>query len=100
LELYNKALDLDKNNVNTLNNKDLCYDRIGKYDEAIKWYDKALEVDPNYVNALNVKGFCFYNLTRYNEAIECFDRAIEVDPKNSFAKEYKRRIEDYSRQPI
>ena len=48
LELYNRALDVDKNNVNALNNKGLCYDRIGKFEEAIKWYDKALEVDPKY----------------------------------------------------
>lgn len=52
---YDKALGIDPNYVDALNNKGVALDNLGRYEEAITYYDKALEIDPNDVDALNNK---------------------------------------------
>jgi tetratricopeptide (TPR) repeat protein len=53
IEYYDRALEVDPNYVNVLNDKSNALYYLGKYNEAIKYYDRALEVDPQHVNALS-----------------------------------------------
>ena len=60
IQYYDKALQVDPNYTDALNNKgDALYD-LDKYDEAIQIFDKALQIDPNDTDALNSKGDALY----------------------------------------
>jgi tetratricopeptide (TPR) repeat protein len=56
IECYDKALEIDPKDADTLNNKGNALDNLGKHKEAIECYDKALEIDPKHAIVLNNKG--------------------------------------------
>ena len=67
LVCYDKALEIDPNNVNAWNNKgDALFD-LGRYEESLVCYDKALEIDPNNVDVWGSKGDALGRLGRYEE---------------------------------
>jgi tetratricopeptide (TPR) repeat protein len=82
---YDKAIQIDANNVDAWNNKGVVLDNLGKYTEAIECYDKAIEIDPNDALAWYNKGITLDNLGKYTEAIEWYDKAIEIDPNYASA---------------
>ena len=47
LKYFDKALEIDPENVAAWNNKCVAFYRLGKNEEALKCIDKALEIDPN-----------------------------------------------------
>lgn len=59
----------------------LCYDRMGRYEDAITQYTTALQCREHSTVASNM-GSCYLNLGRNAEAIECFKRAIRADNTN------------------
>ena len=65
IKCYDKALEIDPNDVFAITNKGDALDNLGRYEEAITCYDKALEIKPNYGNAINNKGVALDNLDRY-----------------------------------
>jgi len=48
---YDKALAIDPNYKEALNNKGNALAKQGNYDQAITYYDKALAIDPNNKNS-------------------------------------------------
>jgi tetratricopeptide (TPR) repeat protein len=80
ITLYDKALEIDPNDVVALNNKGLALKNLSKYEEAITLYDKALEIDTKEVNVLTNKGVALDDLGRYEEAITWYDKALAVNP--------------------
>ena len=52
------------------------YNKLRRYDEAIKSYDRVIEINPNNVDAWNSKGLAFSNQGRYDEAIKSYDRVM------------------------
>ncbi len=79
---YDKALEIDPNYVDALNNKGVALGNLGKYEEVITCNDKILKIDPNYVDALNNKGVALGNLGKYEEEIHCYDEVLAIDPNN------------------
>lgn len=59
----------------------LCYDRMGRYEDAIHQYTSALQIREHSTVASNM-GSCYLNLGRSEEALECFLRAVRADNKN------------------
>ena len=85
MELFDKALAIDPNNVDALSRKGyfLGYD-LGQYDEAIQLYDKALAIDPNNTSTLYDKAFTLRESGEHQEAIETFDKALAIDPNDTY----------------
>ncbi len=50
IEYYEKALDIDHNNVTALDNKGYALYNLKKYDEAIDIASQAIGIDSNYAN--------------------------------------------------
>ena len=80
---YDKAIEIDPDNVYAWNNKGTALGELGRHDEALKCFDKILEIDPENAHAWNNKGVALGRLSRYDEALECFSKAIEIDPNNA-----------------
>src|SRR5919199_508897 len=80
LNLFDRVLAVDPNDVKTLTNKGNVLDTLGKHQEAIWYYDKALPIEPNDVVALQDKGSALDLLGRYNEAIKYYDKALAIKP--------------------
>src|SRR6056297_201181 len=53
IELYEKLLETDPYNTDTLVKLGNLYKDIGDIDKAIEYYKRALEIDPNNYSALN-----------------------------------------------
>ena len=84
IDCFDKALEIDSNNVDAWNNKANALYSLGRYDEAIQCYDRALEIDEMYTNAWNNKGLALGKLGRYDEAIQYYDRTLELDKNYTY----------------
>jgi tetratricopeptide (TPR) repeat protein len=78
LECSNKALELDPNSSDNLNNKAWALNALKKYDEALECSNKALELDPNSAWAFTNKAWALNGLKRHDEALECSNKALEL----------------------
>ena len=56
--------------------------RIGAYDEAIKFLRQVLKIDPKSVAAYNQMGLIYSEVGQRNEAIDSFKKSLEMDPSN------------------
>ena len=86
-------------NVVALHCKSSVFQKLGNYEEALKYLDDALAIWPDYTDGLVTKGVILSDLGKYDEAIECFDKALKIDPKSSIAWNNKgsalQRLENY-----
>jgi tetratricopeptide (TPR) repeat protein len=87
IRCYDKALEINPNNVYAWSNKGTAFSNLGKYQKAVEHYDKATELDPNDAYAWNNKGNALANLGKYEEAIRCYDKALEINPNMSVAQQ-------------
>ena len=86
---YDKAIEIDLNNVAAWYNKGLVLDCLNRYNEAIQCYDRVIKIDPNYANAWITKGLALGALDRYDEAIKYYEKAIEIEPYSAGAWNWK-----------
>ena len=82
IQYYDKALAIEPNDVDVLNNKGLALYNQQKYDESIQYYDKVLAIDPTNIYALNSKGLALYNQQKYDESIQYYDKALAIEPND------------------
>ena len=61
---YDKALAINPNNTDVLNNKGAALAKLNNFDEAIASFDKALAIKPNNTDALNGKGAALGKLNK------------------------------------
>lgn len=65
---------------NIHNNLGIAYDKIGRYEEAIKELHEALRLEPCYAEVHNNLAVTFGKMERYEEAINEFQEAIRLNP--------------------
>ena len=82
LEIFNKALEIDPENMVVLSNKGFVLLELGNYQEALDFFNKVLEIDPKDIDVLSSKGKALSMSGQYKEALEIFDEILEIDPKN------------------
>lgn len=82
VQQFQRSLDLDHNNDETLRSLADTYQRQGKIPAAEDAYRKAISLRPNYWGVYISFGTFYYNQARYSEAEEVFKRAIQVAPQN------------------
>ncbi len=78
LEKFEKAINIDPNNVHAWNGKGLALYKKGKLSDAVYCFDKTLSIDPNYAVAWFCKGLVLEDLGENAKAQECFDKAREL----------------------
>jgi len=92
ITFYDKALQLDANNISGLNNKATALDKLGRHIDALECINNALEIDANNTNTLNNKAATLFQLGNYRGSIELCDKILEIDPTNPTALSNKKII--------
>mgnify|MGYP001142332430 CR=1 FL=1 len=82
IKYYDKAIQMDKNNLEALMGKGLALREIGKYMEAISCFNQYIELSKeNYqrFNGFSEKGNTYICLGAYSDAAECFDKCLDIE---------------------
>ena len=75
LASYDRALTLQPDYAEVLNNRGNALCELKRYDEALASYGSALTLRPDHVDALNNCGNTLRELKRFDEALASYDRA-------------------------
>jgi tetratricopeptide (TPR) repeat protein len=62
-----------------------CYDRLGRWQEAIEACKQAIRIKPDLVLAHLMLGATYDGLGRYQDAIDAFKQAIRIKPDDAVA---------------
>jgi tetratricopeptide (TPR) repeat protein len=82
IELYDKILARDPDNVQALLGKGTMYRRLEKWPASLESLNRVLELDPDNVAAIRNKVDVFESVMSWDEALVCYDEIIERSPDN------------------
>ena len=85
LKALNKSLELDPNNVHSLNNRAYLLVWWNRLDEAIADLTKTLDLDPGFSYAYNNLGLAKIKLGDVENGLALINKSLESDPHNSYA---------------
>ena len=105
---YSKAIEIDPEDYNAINNRGLIKNELKDYEGAIADFIKVIEMNPKDDFAYNNRGNSKFYLKDYEGAIADYTKAIEINPKylnaynnrgNSkyYLKDYEGAIADYTK---
>jgi len=77
LASYDKALQINPDNIDAWNDQGIILEDLGRYQEAIAAYDQAIQVNPKFGWAWYNRGNALQALGRYEEALDSYDKAIQ-----------------------
>lgn len=61
----------------------IAYDRLNRFDEAVKQFERVLYLDPKNAAAMNYLGYSYADRgVRLDEAEDLAQRAVKLDPEN------------------
>ena len=83
---YEKALECDPQNVESIFRIAYNYDLHGQDDMALQFYRKCLEIKPVHVKALMNLGVLYEDTGQYAMAVKCFRSVLASDPNNERAR--------------
>ncbi|MBQ9666410.1 MAG: tetratricopeptide repeat protein [Bacteroidaceae bacterium] len=90
-EVIDKALEVDKYNVNALSAKAGILMTHEQYGDAIKYFTESLRLQPKNAGNLINRALCHYHLDQYRDAMNDYDLALTFEPKN-FVGHYNRGL--------
>jgi tetratricopeptide (TPR) repeat protein len=76
---YDKAIEIDPNDIEAWYNKGRALYYLERYEEAIECCDRALKINPRDGMALIEKGDFLRKLGKYEEATKCYHMAKELE---------------------
>ena len=82
LNYFQKAIELDPQNIAAKNNLANSYKVLGKFDISEKLYKEVLIMNPNYLKSINNYANLKQSFNDYENAIDLYKKALKVDPKN------------------
>ena len=85
IELFQQALRIDPNSVDTLMKLGYAKFHLGDLIGALKVYDKIFDIDITNSEAWNLKGLVHYEQKKYAQALDAVEKAIESEPTYGMA---------------
>jgi tetratricopeptide (TPR) repeat protein len=98
LEIYIEKpleVDVDRNQIQLMNNKAATLATQGKYQDALTWINLTLKIDPGNALALGIKGIIFSILGQEEEGLTMINKALEMEPNNTRVLELKKDLDEY-----
>ena len=77
---FERAWELDPDDVKTLNNLGKVLTTERKFDVAIQYFNRALQLNPRDAKALNNLGVALAAKGKLDEAVQQYQRALEQEP--------------------
>ncbi len=82
IELYDRILARDPDNIQALLGKGTMYRRLEKWPASLESLNRVLELDSENVAAIRNKVDVFESVMRWDDALACYDEIIERSPDN------------------
>jgi tetratricopeptide (TPR) repeat protein len=82
---FNRALEITKNDLDTLFYRSNSYVEIKDYDSAIAGYTELIRLKPDNVACYNNRGVAYTDKRDIEKAIADFNQAIRLDPNDAMA---------------
>ena len=83
---YEKALNIDPNNVPALINTAVIYNSNGEHSKAVAMATKGVKLDSTILEGHVVLGAAYISIGQYKNAIISLENALKIDPFNSQSK--------------
>jgi DNA-binding winged helix-turn-helix (wHTH) protein/tetratricopeptide (TPR) repeat protein len=80
---YQKALELNPNQLDALSNLSALYVETNRIEEALLIIRKMLEIAPNDANSLFALGYIYRYAGMLDESIDSMEKALEISPNNT-----------------
>ncbi len=77
---YDRALALQPDFIQALNNRGAVLKAMRRHDEALESYDRALALRPDHIEVLNNRAGVLQSLGRHREALEGYDCVLALRP--------------------
>ena len=81
-KLYKEILEMNVNDLPTLNNLGNVLKELKKYKEAIFYYEKALKINPQDIVTNYNFGLLFNKLEEFQKSASFYEKIIKIDPKH------------------
>jgi tetratricopeptide (TPR) repeat protein len=82
IEQLEKALEIDKENINALVTLGLTLNKVDRKLEAINPLKKAISLDPDNINAYTTLGMIYDELKMYSASDSLYETALIIFPEN------------------
>jgi len=89
IDCFNKAIEMNPKNYNSLWNKSVCLIDLNKTEEAIEILLKFNEIKPDDYKTFNVLASCMINIGNYDEALKKLEKSLELNNNISQTFYYK-----------
>jgi tetratricopeptide (TPR) repeat protein len=90
ITLYDLALDIRPDLLETYFNRGLAYTRISRYDLAEADLGQVIQLNPNLAEAFYTRGLVHEYRQDYEAAIADYDQALRIDPEYHKAEDQRR----------
>jgi len=77
---YERALELDPDHLEALNNYAVLLLDHGLVQESLRFSSRAIQLNPEYAEALNSVANAFHSLGRFGQAVGQYKRAVRARP--------------------
>ncbi len=92
IEIYKKALEINPNDIDTLNDLGLAYHYTGNSDLAEEALIKGTETDPGFQRIWLSLGYVLKSVGKNEEAISILQKTVELDPGSEVGQEAIRML--------
>ena len=83
--LFDKSLETLSQDSNLLQEKNMIYINLEKYELMLSYLDKILNINSNDIEILIRKGMCYQMLGKMEQAMEYFEQVLSIESSNSSA---------------
>lgn len=98
IDSYNRALALNPDDADVLNDLGAMYRQSGDIAKALKNFEKALAISPYNLESLYNMGYIYaFDLNRGDRALEIWRRYLELDRSSETASQVQSFIERYGK---
>jgi len=91
IEYYTYATEMDPRNHVFFTNRALCYEKMKKYDKALRDAEKSVALNKDWEKGHYRRGVSLRELGRFSEALDAFEICQNLAPKND---EYKKAYDE------
>lgn len=98
IEAYNRALALNPNDTDILNDQGAMYRQKGEFQKALSNFEKAFKIDPNNLESLYNSGYVqAFDLNDIPQALKLWRQYLDLDKKSEAARQVQSFVERYQK---